>query len=173
MNLLRLAMFFRAGRDETISCDTYRRDARYRLGSTRTVSVLCVGATEESTQSGTEWSPNVASGASTSSVRRSTSNLRWRRICAASVDDGKKRARDGQSVGSVDVVLLRCAPYSTTSTRRMKTRRVGSTRRAAKRKPSALRRGETRRYGFHFKKKRRRGCRRVGSRRRIGRYMYC
>ena len=83
-------MFFRAGRDETMSCDTYRRDARYRLGSTRTVSVLCVGATEESTQSGTEWSPNVASGASTRSVRRSTSNLRWRKIC-----DGE--ARDGQS----------------------------------------------------------------------------
>lgn len=82
-------MFFRAGRDETISCDTYRRDARYRLGSTRTVSVLCVGATEESTQSGTEWSPNVASGASTSSVRRSTSNLRWRKICDGEVRDGQ------------------------------------------------------------------------------------
>ena len=81
--------FFRAGRDETISCDTYRRDARYRLGSTRTVSVLCVGATEESTQSGTEWSPNVASGASTSSVRRSTSNLRWRKICDGEVRDGQ------------------------------------------------------------------------------------
>jgi hypothetical protein len=81
---------FSRGRDETMSCDTYRRDARYRLGSTRTVSVLCVGATEESTQSGTEWSPNVASGASTRSVRRSTSNLRWRKIC-----DGE--ARDGQS----------------------------------------------------------------------------
>jgi hypothetical protein len=35
----------------------------------------------------------------------------------------------------------------------MKTRRVGSTRRAAKKKPSALRRGETRRHGFHLKKK--------------------
>ena len=111
-------MFFRAGRDETMSCDTYRRDARYRLGSTRTVSVLCVGATEESTQSGTEWSPNVASGASTRSVRRSTSNLRWRKIC-------DREARDGQS-GTVFLKLLKNekrVPSDDASVRRAAARR--------------------------------------------------
>ena len=131
-------MFFRAGRDETMSCDTYRRDARYRLGSTRTVSVLCVGATEESTQSGTEWSPNVASGASTRSVRRSTSNLRWRKIC-----DGE--ARDGQS-GTVRLLKNETrVPGDDASVRRAAARRrragpSGRRKRAESRRNASFRR---------------------------------